>query len=344
MVRGRRFRYRRVMVRARIVGTGRYAPEEVVTNAELARRLAALGVETSDEWIRSRTGIERRHFAAPGEQTSDMARAAAAAALERAGLSASELDLIIVGTISGDMPMPACAVFLQAKLGASCPAFDVSAACAGSIYGLALADGLIRAGSMRNVLVVGVELLSRIVDWTDRNTCVLFGDAAGAMVLRADSDPDRGVEHVRIATDGSCADILKIPGGGSIHPAMDPKTVADRLGYVAMNGREVFKVAVRSLTDTVQRTMAETGLGHEDIDWIVPHQANLRIVNTVVERLGLPTDKVIVNIAEYGNTSSASVPITLDEGIRSGRIQPGHRVLMMAIGAGMSWGSALVRM
>lgn len=331
------------MTRARIVGTGGYAPEEVVTNDELARRLAELGVETSDEWIRSRTGIERRHFARPGEQTSDMAHAASRRALEMAEIAPEALDMIVVGTISGDMAMPATAAFLQAKLGARCPSFDISAACAGSIYGLAIADNFIRSGAARTVLVVGVELLSRILDWQDRNTCVLFGDAAGAMVLRADTSGTSGVLSTRLDTDGTLTDILKIPGGGSMHPTQAPGTVERKLGYVSMNGREVYKVAVRSLTETAEKTLADNGITADALDWVVPHQANIRIVDTVMERLGVPREKLVLNIAEYGNTSSASVPVTLDEGIRSGRIRRGHLILMLAIGSGMSWGSALVR-
>jgi 3-oxoacyl-[acyl-carrier-protein] synthase-3 len=330
------------MVLARIVGTGSYAPEEVVTNHELARRLAKLGVETSDEWIRTRTGIERRHFARRDEQTSDMALEASRQALDMAGLAPEALDLIVMGTISGDMPMPATAAFVQAKLGARCPAFDVSAACAGSVYGLSIADSYIRSGGARTVLVIGAELLSRILDWEDRNTCVLFGDAAGAMVLRGE-EGDRGVLSTRLATDGTTTDILKIEGGGSLYPTVEQATVDRKLGYVSMNGREVFKVAVRSLFDTVSATLETTRTTPADIDWVVPHQANIRIVDAVLDKIGIPKEKAVLNIAEYGNTSSASVPVTLDEGIRGGKIRPGQLVLMMAIGAGMSWGSALVR-
>ena len=330
------------MLRARIVGTGHYAPDEVVTNDELARRLARLGIETSDEWIRTRTGIERRHFARPDEQTSDMARVAAERALDMAGLTARDLDLIVVGTISGDMPMPACAAFLQHKLGARCPAFDVSAACAGSIYGLSIADHFIRGGGAKNVLVIGAELLSRLLNWEDRNTCVLFGDAAGALVVTAEPEGRRGVIASRLYTDGGLTDILKIPGGGSIYPASEA-TVREKLCYVAMNGREVFKVAVRSLSESILQLLRSEGMTAGDLDWVVPHQANIRIVDAVLDRLGLTRDDAVLNISEYGNTSSASVPVTLDEGIRSGRIQPGQVVGMMAIGSGMSWGSALVR-
>lgn len=329
------------MIRARIVGTGGYAPEEVVTNHQLADRLATLGIETSDAWIRSRTGIERRHFARPDEQTSDMARVAAERALDMAGIKAAELDLIIVGTISGDMPMPACAAFLQHKLGARCPAFDISAACAGSLYGLSIADKFLRTGAAKTALVVGAELLSRLLNWQDRNTCVLFGDAAGAMVLRAE-EGEHGILSSRVATDGGLTDILKIPGGGSLHP-MNQDTLDCKLGFVHMNGREVFKVAVRALSESLAGTLDDLGMKATELDWVVPHQANIRIVDAVLERLRLDRDRAVLNIAEYGNTSSASVPVTFDEGVRSGRIQPGHLVGMMAIGSGMSWGSAVVR-
>lgn len=330
------------MARARIVGTGAYAPAEVVTNEDLSRRLAELGIETSDDWIRTRTGIEQRRFARLDEQTSDMAVEASKRALEMADISPSQLDLIVMGTISGDMGMPACATFVQRKLGATCPAFDVSAACAGSLYGLSVADAFIRAGNAKNVLVIGAELLSRLLDWEDRNTCVLFGDAAGAMLLRAESDDAYGVLHTTLGSDGTQTDILKIPGAGSIYPMNDPKS--DRkLGFVHMNGREVFKFAVRTLTQTMQDTLRAASVAPEELDWVVPHQANIRIVNTVVERLAVPEEKLILNIDRFGNTSSASVPITLDEGVRSGKIQPGHLVGMMAIGSGMSWGSAIIR-
>jgi 3-oxoacyl-[acyl-carrier-protein] synthase-3 len=260
-----------------------------------------------------------------------------------AGISAQQLDLIIVGTISGDMPMPACAVFVQDKLGARCPAFDVSAACAGSLYGLTIADKFIRTGAARHVLVIGVELLSRLLDWDDRNTCVLFGDAAGAMILSAsDEDRERGLLASRLHTDGSLRGILNIPGGGSLHPASHA-TVDERLHKVKMNGREVYKIAVRALTDVSVETLALAGYTAADVDHVVPHQANIRIVDAVLERLAIPRERAILNIDRYGNTSSASVPVTLDEGVRSGRIKEGGLVVMMAIGAGMSWGGAVVR-
>ncbi|MCC7385010.1 MAG: ketoacyl-ACP synthase III [Deltaproteobacteria bacterium] len=324
------------MIGVRIVGTGAYAPEKILSNDDLAAR-----IETSDEWITSRTGIKQRHIAAEGEQTSDMAVGAAQRALEMAQLTAKDLDLIVVGTISPDMPMPACAAFVQHKLGARCPAFDVSAACAGSLFGLSIADKFIRTGAAKHVLVIGVELLSRLLDWEDRNTCVLFGDAAGAMIL-GPGDAGRGILTTRLYTDGALTGILNIPGGGSLHPASH-EMVEQRLHKVKMNGREVFKIAVRALSDVVVEMLAEQKLAASDLTWVVPHQANIRIVDAVLERLSIGRERAILNIDRYGNTSSASVPVTLDEGIRSGRIKRGDLLAMMAIGAGMSWGGALVR-
>lgn len=325
------------MIMARITGTGGYAPERVVTNDELSKK-----IDTTDEWITSRTGIKARHVARDDEQTSDMARAAAERALSAAGITAQDLDLIVVGTISGDMPMPACAAFLQHKLGARCPSFDVSAACAGSIYGLSIAEKFVRTGAAKHVLVVGVELLSRLLDWEDRNTCVLFGDAAGAMIVSASDEPGRGILSTHLHTDGSLTGILNIPGGGSINPASHD-VIEKRLHKVKMNGREVYKIAVRSLAEVVEEMIAKNGVAPGAIDHVVPHQANIRIVDAVLERLNIPREKAILNIDRYGNTSSASVPVTLDEGVRSGRIKQGDLVAMMAIGAGMSWGGALVR-
>jgi len=325
------------MVTARITGTGAYAPERVVTNDELSKK-----IETTDEWIFSRTGIKNRHIARDDEQTSDMAHQAALRALDMAGLKAKDLDLIVVGTISGDMPMPACAAFLQHKLGARCAAFDVSAACAGSIFGLSIADKFIRTGAAKHVLVIGVELLSRLLDWEDRNTCVLFGDAAGAMIVSASDDPARGLLTTRIYTDGSQTGILNIPGGGSVNPASHD-VIEKRLHKVKMNGREVYKFAVRSLADVVEEMLLDQKMTAEQVDHVVPHQANIRIVDAVLERLMIPKNKAILNIERFGNTSSASVPVTLDEGVRSGRIKQGDVLVMMAVGAGMSWGGALVR-
>jgi len=324
-------------MRARVIGTGRYAPEKILTNDDLAKI-----VDTSDEWIRTRTGIRERRVAAEGENTSDMAFHASRQALEMAGLKPDDLDLIIVGTVTADMPMPACAAFLQAKLGCKAAAFDVAAACAGSLYALTVADKFIRAGAAKHVLVVGAELLSRLLDWNDRNTCVLFGDAAGAIVLGPEEREDRGILTTHLHTDGTLTDILKIPGGGSAYP-MNEATLTEGLQYVKMTGREVYRVAVRNLADVTLEALAASGLTAEDIDLVIPHQANIRIVDTVISRLGVPKEKVVLNIEKYGNTSSASVPVTLDEAVRDGRIKDGDLVVLMAIGAGMSWSSALIR-
>jgi 3-oxoacyl-[acyl-carrier-protein] synthase-3 len=325
-------------MRAQIIGTGSYVPEKVLTNRDLEQL-----VETSDEWIVERTGIRQRHMAAPGENTSDMAVKAAVRALELAGTRADELDLIIVGTVTPDMPMPACAAFVAHKLGATKAfAFDVSAACAGSLFGMAVAAQFIETGRVRRALVIGVELLTRIVDWKDRNTCVLFGDAAGAMVLGPSSDPARGVVSTHLHTDGAQTGILCIPGGGSKTPVTH-EMVDQRLQYVSMNGREVYKFAVRALSDAVNEAFAANGITAADVTHVVAHQANVRIIDAVLERVGLSKQKVFLNIDKYGNTSSASLPMTLDEANRAGRLAPSDTILMMAIGAGMSWGSAIVR-
>jgi len=325
-------------VRAQIIGTGSYVPEKVVTNRDLEKI-----VETSDEWIVERTGIRERRQAAPGENTSDMALKASIRALEMASTRADELDLIIVGTISPDMPMPACAAFLAHKLGATkCFAFDLSAACAGSLFGMSIASQFIETGRAKRVLVVGVELLTRIVDWKDRNSCVLFGDAAGAMVLGPSKDEGRGVISTHLHTDGSQTGILCIPGGGSANPASH-EMIEKRLQYVSMNGREVYKFAVRALSDAVNEAFAANGLTADHVTHLVAHQANVRIIDAVLERVKVPKEKAFLNIDKYGNTSSASLPMTLDEANRAGRLKPNDTILMMAIGAGMSWGSAIVR-
>jgi len=326
------------MTRTAILGTGAYAPEKVLTNADLERM-----VETSDQWITERTGIKERRIAAPGEVTSDMAVKAAVRALEMARTRAEELDLIIVGTISPDMPMPSCAVMVQAKLGAkNAFAFDLSAACAGSLYGMSIADQYIRTGSARRALVIGAELLSRVVDWTDRNTCVLFGDAAGAMVLGPSDDPQRGILGIKLHADGGAAGVLSIAGGGSLHP-QSAEVLERKLNKVAMNGREVYKYAVRALPEAVLEALAAQGMTPADVTHLVGHQANLRIIESVCARLGLPIEKCWVNIHRYGNTSSASLPTTMDEANRAGRLRPGDIVAMMAIGAGMAWGAGVIR-
>lgn len=326
------------MPRTQIIGTGSYAPEKVLTNKDLEKI-----VDTTDEWITDRTGIKERRMAAEGELTSDMALKAAVRALEMANTRPDELDLIIVGTISPDMPMPSCAAFVQHKLGAKKAfAFDVSAACAGSLYGLSIADQYIRSGTAKRALVIGVELLTRIIDWEDRNTCVLFGDAAGAMVVGPSQDDSRGILSTHLHTEGALTDILCIRGGGSKHPASE-EVLEQKLHKVSMNGREVFKFAVRSLSDAVNEALQANKVTADQVDHVIAHQANIRIIDAVLERLNLPQEKVWLNIHKYGNTSSASLPMTLDEANRAGRLKAGDTIAMMAIGAGMAWGSALVR-
>jgi 3-oxoacyl-[acyl-carrier-protein] synthase-3 len=330
--------------RSRILGTGSYLPPDVRTNLDIEKM-----VETSDAWITERTGIKERRVAPDDMVTSDMATAAAKAALEMAGLKATDLDMIIVGTVTPDMPMPATAVFVQQKLGAGvCPAFDVSAACAGFVFGLSVADQFIATGQMRHVLVVGVELLSRVTNWTDRTTCILFGDGAGAVVLGpADVKPGepkpRGLLSTSILTDGSLANSLRIPGGGTVQPSSH-ETVDQKLQYIQMKGQDIFKVAVKNLLSASRNALARAGMTQDDIDWICAHQANKRIIDQVVARVEVPPEKVLMNIERVGNTSSASIPILLDESYRSGKIKPGDTVLMCALGAGISWGSAIVRL
>ncbi|MEI9916376.1 MAG: beta-ketoacyl-ACP synthase III [Methylovirgula sp.] len=326
------------MTHTHILGTGSYAPSRILTNHDLEKI-----INTSDAWITERTGIKERRIAADGEVTSDMAVAAARKALEMAETDPADLDMIIVGTISPDMPMPSCAVFVQAKLGATRAfAFDLSAACAGSLFGMAIADQFIRTGSARRVLVIGAELLSRLVDWEDRSSCVLFGDAAGAMVLGPSPDPARGLISTHLHSDGTAAGMLSIPGGGSKYPQSED-VLAKKLNKISMNGREVYKYATRALPEVILEALAANGLKPGAIDHVVTHQANIRIVESVVDRLGIPREKCWLNIDRYGNTSSASLPISLDEANRAGRLRPGDLVAMMAIGAGMAWGSALVR-
>lgn len=326
------------MLRSRIVGTGSYLPEKVLTNDDLAKI-----VETNDAWIRERTGIGARRMAAPGETTSDMALHASRKAIEMAGLTPDQIDLIVVGTVTPDMPFPAAATFLQAKLGAhKAFCFDVSAACAGSIYGLSIADKFIKTGDVKHALVVGAELLTRIVNWKDRGSCVLFGDAAGAMVLAAEPRPDRGLLSTHLYSDGTKTGILCIPGGGTARP-FDQAVLDAGAHLVTMNGREVYKVAVRALESSSREALRVNHLTPADVDHVVAHQANLRILEAVMERLEIPLGKCHLNIEQVGNTSSASVPLTLDQANRSGALKDGQNILMMAIGGGMSWGSALLR-
>jgi 3-oxoacyl-[acyl-carrier-protein] synthase-3 len=305
----------------------------VLTNAELERMVA-----TSDEWIRERTGIRERRIAAEGETTCDLAEQAARAALEAAGVAPSELDLIVVGTTTPDLIFPSTACLLQHRLGANgCAAFDLNAACTGFIYALASADAFIRAGAVRRALVVGAETLSRMIDWSDRATCVLFGDGAGAVVLAADSKP--GVLATHLHADGGYKELLYNPVGVSVGFRDEPNHGVK----VMMTGNEVFKVAVRTLDAVVEETLTANGLSKSDIDWLIPHQANLRIIAATARRLEMPMERVVVTVDRHGNTSAASVPLALDEAVRSGRIRSGELLLLEAFGGGFTWGSALIR-
>ncbi|HEY6077443.1 MAG TPA: beta-ketoacyl-ACP synthase III [Polyangiaceae bacterium] len=324
--------------KSRILGTGAYAPDQVLSNGDLERL-----VDTSDAWITERTGIKERRVAADGQASSDMALIAAQRALEAAGLTAKDLDMIIVGTVTPDLPMPACAAILQQKLGAGpIPSFDVAAACAGFIYAMSIADQFIRSGAQQRVLIVGVELLSRILNWKDRATCVLFGDGAGAAVIGPATGDGSGILSTKLYTDSSLVSSLCIPGGGSKEP-LTPEGLTAQRSKVHMAGQDIFKVAVKNLTSASRSALEQAGLPASEVRWVVPHQANLRIIAQVAQRLDIPLDRYVLNIERYGNTSSASIPIALDEARRDGRIQQGDTVLMCALGAGVSWGSALVR-
>ncbi len=326
------------MSRTRILGTGRAMPERVVTNFELEKL-----VDTTDAWITERTGITERRILEPELATSDLAAAAGRAACEAAGIRPDELDCIILGTVTPDLPMPASAVFVQKKIGAgSCAAFDISAACAGFLYGMSIADAFVRVGQFKRVLLVGVEVLSRILDWKDRNTCVLFGDGAGAVVLGPENDPNRGILSTHIYADGNGAEYLLIPGGGSKQPA-SVETVQANLHKVHMNGKAVFSHAVRNISSACQVALEKNHMTAADVDLVVAHQANLRIIEGVAQRCGLPLSRFHLNLARYGNTSSASVPIALDEAVREGKVKEGMSLLLCALGAGFSWGSAMVR-
>jgi 3-oxoacyl-[acyl-carrier-protein] synthase-3 len=319
---------------SRIAGTGSYLPEKILTNDDLSKI-----VDTSDEWIAARTGIRQRHIAAEGETTGDLAYHASVRALEAAGVQASELDLIVLGTTTPDLIFPSTACLLQHRLGADgIPAFDVNAACSGFIYALTVADNFIRAGSAKTVLVVGSETLTRMVDWTERTTCVLFGDGAGAVVLKADAET--GILSTHLHADGGKKDLLWNPVGVSVGFNMDEPNAGVR---IRMAGSEVFKYAVKALDSVVEETLEANGLDRHDIDWLIPHQANLRIIEATAKRLDMPMERVVVTVDKHGNTSSGSVPLALDEGIRSGKIQRGQLVLLEAFGGGFTWGSALVR-
>jgi 3-oxoacyl-[acyl-carrier-protein] synthase-3 len=300
-------------------------------------------VETNDEWITSRSGIKERRIAAEDECTSELAAEATKRALEMAGVAAGEVDLIVLGTASGDMPLPSTACHLQRRIGAKkAAAFDVSAGCSGFLYALAVADKFVKTGAAKTAVVVGVEILSKFLDWKDRTTCILFGDGAGTVVLRAEERKDRGILSTHIHSDGDGWNLIMIPGGGTVHPPSQ-RTLDEGLHYIRMQGKETFKVAVKSLADVAVEALEANGMTKDDVAHLVSHQANSRIIQAVVDRLGIAQEKVHVNLDRYGNTSAASIPITLDEGVRSGRVKDGDTILMTAFGAGLTWGSALAR-
>ncbi|HTA20298.1 MAG TPA: beta-ketoacyl-ACP synthase III, partial [Polyangia bacterium] len=318
---------------------GRGVPPRVMTNDDLSKI-----VDTSDAWIAERTGIRQRHILEPGLAASDLGAEAGRNACLKAGVDPSTVDCIIVGTVTGDCPFPSTATFIQKKLGAmpgGC-AFDLSAACAGFIYGLSIGDAFIRRGQFKRVLVVGVEILSRIVDWTDRGTCVLFGDGAGAVLLAADDRPGRGVLSTHLYADGALTDILLQPAGGSKEP-LTAAAIAEKRQFVKMNGREVYKHAVRNMAAASKAALDANGLQPADVSCVIAHQANLRIIEGVAERVGIPLGRFFINIDRYGNTSSASVPTALDEALEMGRIKDGDLLLFSALGGGLAWASAAVR-
>jgi 3-oxoacyl-[acyl-carrier-protein] synthase-3 len=316
------------MIYSRIVGTGSFLPPRVMTNDDFAAR-----IDTSDAWIRERTGIRQRHFADESQTSSDLGFEASKRALEAAGVKASDLDLIIVATSTPDYVFPSTACLLQAKLGVKdCPAFDVQAVCSGFVYALATADAFIKSGQYRKALVVGTEVFSRILDWNDRGTCVLFGDGAGAVVVTASQSP--GIHASVLHADGSYADILSVPGnvcGGRIIGSP----------YLQMQGKEVFKFAVKVLDEVARETLREANMTIADLDWLIPHQANVRILDATAKKLDLPREKLVVTVDHHGNTSAASVPLALDEWVRAGKIRAGQRVMMQGVGGGFTWGAVL---
>ncbi len=319
-----------------ITGTGSYVPERVLTNAQLEQMVA-----TSDQWITERTGIRERHVAAEGEACSDLGLKAAQRALKVAGIAPADLDMILVATCTGDQPLPATACLIQHRLGAvRASACDLSAACCGFVYALGVATAYVRTGA-RHVLVIGSEVMSSITDWTDRNTCILFGDGAGAAVVSA-RDEGGGVLSTLLGSDGAMWDYIHVPGGGTRRPPSEDM-LRERAQFIKMRGNETFKVAVRTLEEIARDALAAQGYSVADLDLYVPHQANIRIIRAVAERLGLPESKVFLNMDRYGNTSAASIPIALDEAVREGRIRPGGLVMLGAFGAGLTWASALIR-
>ena len=321
---------------ATITGVGSSLPPRLVPNEWFEER-----IETSDEWIRSRTGIEARHFADEGVVTSDLAVEAAHIALDEAGIPAEQIDVVICASVTGDTPFPATAVWVQQKLGISCPAFDVNAACAGYSYGLATATAFVEAGTADTILLIGAEVFSRILNFSDRQTCVLFGDGAGATVLQASERP--GIEGTVLGADGTAAEILLMPAGGSREPATPDTVAAERHRIQMPNGREVFKRAVTEMAAACRQVLEKNGHTPDDVDLLIPHQANSRIMIAVAERLGIALERAVVDVAEVGNTSAASIPIALDRAYRAARMDDGDLVLFTSFGAGLTWGATVMR-
>jgi 3-oxoacyl-[acyl-carrier-protein] synthase-3 len=321
-----------------IIGTGSYLPERILTNAELAEM-----VDTSDEWIVTRTGMRERRIARDDEPTSEMASAAALAAIESAGIAADSIDLIIVATVTPDMPFPSTACMVQDAIGAGqALCFDLEAACSGFLYGMEVGRSMIASGLYQTALVIGAEKMSSVTDWEDRGTCVLFGDGAGATILKR-SETSRGILATSVGADGSLGELLMIPGGGSRTPASH-ESLEQRLHYIKMAGNNVFKHAVRCMCEAGRDALEKAGLSIDDVDWVVPHQANMRIISAIAGRVGISMDKVIINLDRLGNTTAATVPLALDEGIRDGRIKSGDIVLMIVFGGGFTWGASVVEL
>lgn len=322
------------MTYSRIVGTGRYLPEKIMTNFDLEKI-----VDTTDEWIRTRTGVERRHVVEPEQTTSDMCCEAARAAMEDAGVKPEDIDFVVTGTTTPDVVFPNISTIIQHRLGIpACPAFSLEAACTGFIYALTTADKFIRAGEAKCALVMGAECITKLIDWDDRNTCVLFGDGAGAVIVKPSDEP--GIMACHLGADGQYRELLHYPYGVSHHLEL----AGTDAGRIMMKGNEVFKVAVTTLGNVAAETLEKAGISKEELDWLIPHQANIRIIQATAKRLGLPMEKVILTVQDHGNTSAASVPMALDVGRRDGRIEEGQLILMEAFGGGFTWGSVLMRM
>ena len=325
------------MIHARITGTGSFAPKKIITNQDLEKL-----VDTNDAWIIERTGIKERRIAEKGQTTSDLAYEAGKKALKAAGIAALDLDLILVATMTPDTILPSMGCVLQEKLGAKkAAAFDIAAACSGFIYGMSVADAFIRSGVYKNILLVGAEVLSRFTDWEDRTTCILFGDGAGAVVIQRHAGK-RGILSTHLHSDGAFSDLLHVPAGGASHPASHD-TIRKRMHFIRMKGNETFKAAVRALEGVAQEALEHNKVKPEEIDFLVPHQANLRIIQAMAQRLNMPMEKVVLTLPKYGNTSAASIPMALDEAVRDGRIKDNHLLLFEAFGGGLTWASALVR-